>query len=194
MEGLDEKEQREQIELTKLVVDDLSSLSKMFENDVLLNADQFKDMMQKCNNLRSIDDYELMANKSYVRNAGLNEIIRSLEMDYELHAKDFWTAMKLLTVNRDRVLLRVLIEKSEEMLRNGEDGVILGVFNFVHVFGIETMWKSSKFWKDEEESREYVKEMADRERIKRELEKGEAPFFGKNDPARDTDINDATRF
>ena len=80
------------------------------------------------------------------------------------------------------------------MLRKGDDGVLLGVFNFIHIHGMETMWKSTKFWVDEEESREYVKEMSDRERIKKDLEKQNAPFFGKNDPARPTDIGDSTRF
>ena len=193
MEGLDEKEQREQIELTRLVVDDLSALANMFEHDKLLNSEQFRDLMTKCNNLKTIDDYELIAEKAFVRNATLNETIRGLEMDFEANAVDFWSAMRLLTVNRDRLLLRVLIEQSEEMLRKGQEGVILGVFNIIHIWGIETLWRSSNFWKDEEVSREYVKEMADRNRIKEELEQGNAPFFGKNDPARDTDIADSTK-
>ena len=79
------------------------------------------------------------------------------------------------------------------MLRKGQEGVILGVFNIIHIWGIETLWRSSNFWKDEEVAREYVKEMADRNRIKEELEQGNAPFFGKNDPARDTDIADSTK-
>eukprot|EP01084_Bolivina_argentea_P303661 524319_1 len=194
MEGLDEKEQREHIELTKLVVDDLSNLAKMFENDILMNSEQFRDMMRQCNNLRTIDDYELMSEKSLVRNGLLNETIRSLEFDYELNAEDFWVALRLLTVNRDRLLLRILIEQSEEMLRNDQQGTILAVFNLLHIYGIETLWRSNKFWNDEAVTREYVKQMSDRNRIKEELEDKEAPFFGKNDPARDTDINEATRF
>ena len=195
MEGLDEKEQEEQIELTRLVVNDLTNLTKLFENDRLMTAESFGDMMRSCNNLLHIDDYELISDKSLVRNAGLNEIIRSLEMtDYQKMARDFWQAMLLLTVNRDRLLLRIIIEQCEEMLRKGQEGVLLGIFNFVHIYGMERMWKSTKFWKDEEEAREYVKEMADRERIKKDLERQNAPFFGKDDPARDTDVGDSTRF
>lgn len=41
--------------------------------------------------------------------------------------------------------------------------------------------------------RRHRKEMADRSRIKEELEEANAPFFGKNDPARDTDIADSTK-
>ena len=195
MEGLDEKEQQEHIELTRSVVDDLSNLTKMFENDKLMNAQQFKDMMNKCNQLKTIDDYELILDKSNVRNAGLNQTIRSLEMNFEQHAKDFWTAMLLLTVNRDRLLLRILSEQCEEMIKKEQDGVILGVFNLMHIYGIETMWKSTKFWKDEEVSREYVKEMADRDRVKEKLKEANAPFFGKNDPAESDDgLNEAIRF
>merc|ERR1719206_72851 len=150
-------------------------------------------MMAECANLRTIDDYEKLADKATVRAAVLNEVIRGLEMDFEAHAKDFWRAMQLLTVNRDRLLLRVLIEQSEEMLRKGTEGVLLGVVNLVHVHGIETMWRSTKFWSDEQDARENVREMAERARIKEELEKGNVPFFGKNDPARDSDVNDATR-
>jgi len=194
MEGLDEKEQREQIELSRLVVDDLNNLCTYFPNDQLMNAVQFKQMMNDCNHLKTIDDYELFAEKSLARNAVLNETIRSLEMDYEANARDFWTAMKLLVVNRDRLLLRIITEQCEEMIRNGDEGVILGVVNIMHIHGIETLWKSAKFWKDEQVTREYVNEMADRGRIKEELEKANAPWFGKSDPARDTDVNDSTRF
>lgn len=194
MEGLDEKEQREQIELTRLVVDDLSALAEMFVGDQLMAAAQFKAMMAECGNLRVIGDYEAMSDKATVRAAVLNEVIRGLEMDFAAHAKDFWRAMQLLTVNRDRLLLRVLIEQSEEMRKKGTEGVLLGVVNTVHIHGIETMWKSNKFWSDEQDARENVKEMADRNRIKEELEEGNAPFFGKNDPARESDVNDATKF
>lgn len=174
MEGLDEKEEADQERVQRESIADVNKLAKLF-NDRILNQEQFAQIMNTSNDLKSIFDYDLLSSKEMVRILALNQLLRSLTFDTSKDFESFFNAMKLLFVNRDRIIFRVIREHMEVM----KGGSMLTVVNLVHVYGVETLWNNEQFWSDENLSRDWVEREAKKDPS--ETAKNlDLPFFGSN--------------